>query len=111
MKLIEFKSHAMAIKSFANKSLQTLFVKGMCSKINPEHSIKLLECMDIINASHHPMDLKAVFGFRFSQKKGSGAGVYSIKISANYRLIFQIEEEGAVFLDYLDYHGKQIRAR
>ena len=48
---------------------------------------------------------------QFSEKKGSGQGVYSIEVNGNWRITFQIEEDGAIFLDYADYHGKQIKAR
>lgn len=42
---------------------------------------------------------------------GSGAGVYSIEVNGNWRVTFELEDDGAVLLDYRDYHGKQIRAQ
>ena len=58
------------------------------------------------DASHHPIDLKAVYRDQFSEKKSSGEGVYSVKVNGNWRITFQIEDDGATFLDYADYHGK-----
>lgn len=101
----------MAIKSFKHKGLEKLFVDDNRSGVNPKHANKLISIMDIIDASHHPQDLKATFHHKFRAKSGSGEGVYSVDVSGNYRVTFQIENDGAVFLDYLDYHGKQIRAR
>ena len=39
------------------------------------------------------------------------AGVFSIEVNGNWRLTFEIEDDGAVLLDYRDYHGKQIKAK
>ncbi|MDU0113273.1 type II toxin-antitoxin system RelE/ParE family toxin [Psychrosphaera aquimarina] len=101
----------MAIKSFTHKGLEELYVNGDSPRINNQHHKVLLKYMDAINASHHPKDLKAIYRHKFSIKKGSGDGVYSLEVNGNFRLTFQIEDYGAVFLDYQDYHGKQIRAK
>ncbi|GAM63678.1 higB toxin protein [Vibrio ishigakensis] len=67
--------------------------------------------LDAIEASHHPRDLRAIYQHKFGEKKGAGKGVYSIRVNGNWRVTFEIQDEGAVFLDYLDYHGKNIVAR
>lgn len=101
----------MAIKSFAHKALENLYCTGSSKGLNPQHIKKLKYALDFIDASHHPRDIKAIYHDKFSEKKGSGEGVYSIEISGNWRITFQIVDDGAIFLDYVDYHGKQIRAR
>lgn len=68
------------------------------------------DILDTLEASHHPLDMKAIFHTDFSYKKGSGEGVYSVKVSGNWRITYEIEDDGAVVIDYLDYHGKKIRA-
>ncbi len=101
----------MAIKSFRHKGLKNFFYKNDASGINPNHVLKIGDILDFIDASHHPRDIKALFTHQFREKKGSGQGVYSIDVSGNWRVIFEIEDDGAVLLDYLDYHGKQIKSR
>ena len=100
----------MAIKSFKHKGLKNLFNKGDRSKVDPNHADKLLDIMDTMAASHHPQDMKAIFGNDFDEKKGSGVGVYSVEINGNWRLSYETENDGAVVVDYLDYHGKNIKA-
>lgn len=100
----------MAIKSFKHKGLKKFYVNDDISGLNPNHVKKIGNALDAIDASHHPKDLKAIYQDRFSEKKGSGEGVYSIEINGNWRITFQIENEGAVLLDYRDYHGKQIKS-
>lgn len=101
----------MAIKTFSHKGLEKFYYDGDTSGINHQHSKKLERILDAIEASHHPVDLKAVYLHRFAQKKGAGKGVYSIEVNGNWRITFEITDDGAIFIDYLDYHGKNISSR
>jgi proteic killer suppression protein len=101
----------MAIKDFKHKGLKNLFYKGTTAGIKADHVQKITFILDAIESSHHPSDLKALYRENFGEKSGSGKGVYSIRVNGNWRITFQIQEEGATFLDYSDYHGKQIKAR
>lgn len=100
----------MAIKSFSHKGLKKFYYEGDESKLNSNHVEKIGYMLDAIDSSHHPADLKPLYP-DLAEKSGSGKGVYSIKINGNWRITFQIESDGAVFLDYLDYHGKNIKAK
>lgn len=102
----------MAIKNFKHKGLKKFFYEGTEQGIDSNHAEKLEDILDAIDASHHPADLKALFGSpAFAQKKGSGKGVFSIQVNGNWRVIFEIEDDGAVLVDYCDYHGKKIKAK
>ncbi|MEZ8069370.1 type II toxin-antitoxin system RelE/ParE family toxin [Vibrio sp. FF145] len=101
----------MAIKSFSHKHLENFFYSGSTKGLNANHADRLGLVLDAIDASHHPHDLNKIFCDKFSEKKGSGKGVYSIVINGNWRVTFQIVDDGAILLDYLDYHGKQIKAK
>jgi proteic killer suppression protein len=101
----------LAIKSFSHKHLENYYYTGSTKGLNANHAVKLGLVLDAIDASHHPIDLKAIFCDKFAEKKGSGKGVYSIVINGNWRVTFQIVDDGAILLDYLDYHGKQIKAK
>ncbi|NAZ55664.1 plasmid maintenance system killer [Vibrio toranzoniae] len=101
----------MAIKSFSHKGLKQFYFNGTQSGLNPNHIVQIGFILDAVESSHHPQDLKAVYANKFSEKKGAGKGVYSIEVNGNWRITFQIQDEGAIFLDYVDYHGKKIKAR
>lgn len=101
----------MTIKSFAHKGLENFYYDNSLAGINPQHSGKLARILDAIEASHHPKDLRAIFLHKFAEKKGSGKGVYSLVVNGNWRITFEIKDDGAVFLDYLDYHGKNLKAK
>ncbi|PCH95101.1 MAG: plasmid maintenance system killer [Gammaproteobacteria bacterium] len=101
----------MPIKSFTHKGLKRFYYKGDESGIDPNHVIKIADILDSIRGSHHPADLKAFFGQQFQEKKGSGKGVFSIEVNGNWRVTFEIEDDGAILVDYRDYHGKQIKSK
>lgn len=99
------------IKSFRSNKLKKFWVKGDVSKVHPGHIDRLDMILTSVEASHHPKDLKAIFGNQFDEKKGNAEGVYSIEVNGQWRVTFEIEDEGAVVVDYVDYHGKKIKKR
>ncbi len=101
----------LAIKSFIHKGLEKYFYEGSTKGLEANHLEALGYILDAVDSSHHPHTLKAIYKHKFSEKKGAGKGVYSIQVNGNWRVTFQIKDDGAVFLDYLDYHGKKIKAR
>lgn len=101
----------MAIKSFAHKGLKKLYFNGDNSGIQQAHTIKVLTILDVLQASHQPRDLRAIFGTNFDHKKGSAKGMYSLKVSGNWRITFELTSDGAVLVDYRDYHGKQLKSK
>jgi len=106
-----FKGAVLTIKNFRDKRLKKFFCDNDESGLNPDHIVKIGDALDAIDSSHHPRDLKAIYQRKFSEKKGSGEGVYSIEINGNWRITFQVEDDGAILLDYVDYHGKAIKSR
>ncbi len=43
-------------------------------------------------------------GLRFHQLKGELAGLYSVSVSGNWRVIFRFENGQALDVDLVDYH-------
>ena len=101
----------MAIKSFRHKGLKNFFYKDIRSGLNPQYIETIADILDTLDASHHPQDMKAIFGREFSEKKGDAKGVYSVEVNGNWRITYELEDDGAVVVDYVDYHGKKIAKR
>lgn len=99
----------MAIKNIKSKALKKFF-DGDESKVNPDHIESIRDILISLYSSHAIRDIRNHFP-SFSEKKGSGKGTYSINVSGNWRITFQIEDEGVILVDYLDYHGKKIRSK
>jgi proteic killer suppression protein len=43
-------------------------------------------------------------GWRLHPIEGSMAGLWAVKVSGNWRLMFRFDDEDAVLVDYQDYH-------
>jgi len=100
----------VAIKSIKSKALKKFWLDNDESKVQPNHIDILDDILTMLESSHSPKDIKKSFR-SFEEKKGSGSGTYTIQVNGNWRVTFQIENEGAVLVDYKDYHGKQIRTK
>lgn len=101
----------MAIKNFRSRKLKVFWENNDESKVAQEHVTKIGDILSALDASHHPRDIKAWFGRGFRAKKGNAEGVYSVDVNGNWRITFEIEDDGAILLDYCDYHGKKIKKK
>jgi len=43
-------------------------------------------------------------GLEFHALQGNLKGFYSVKVNANWRVIFAFEGKDAILIDYVDYH-------
>lgn len=91
------------INSFKHKGLKDFYKTESKSKIITKHAKKvqllLLQLASAIKAE----DMNTPGNF-FHKLSGNFQDFYSVKVSANWRLIFQFEGEDAVLIDYIDYH-------
>ncbi len=91
------------IQSFKHKGLKRLFETGSRSKIQSNHAEKLRRQLAILNRAASPQDM-AMPGWQLHPLSGELAGCWSVSVSGNWRLIFEIENGHAVRVDYQDYH-------
>jgi toxin HigB-1 len=91
------------IKSWQHTGLKNFYETGSKAGIQPKHakilSILLLQLSSAISAE----DMNTP-GNDFHVLHGKLKGYYAVKVSANWRLIFQFKGEDAILVDYLDYH-------
>ena len=91
------------IKSWQHKGLKNFYETGSKAGIQPKHakilSILLLQLASAISAE----DMNTP-GNDFHILHGTLKGYYAVKVSGNWRLIFQFKGEDAILVDYLDYH-------
>ena len=91
------------IKSFKHKGLQRFFYDGDKRGIQPTHAQKIADILDRLDASVKLQDMNYP-GSNLHQLKGELKGVWSVKVSGNWRVSFKFVEGNAYILDYLDYH-------
>jgi proteic killer suppression protein len=91
------------IKSFKHKGLENFFYSGTKKGIKPEHAGKLERVLDRLNAADDLKDMNYP-GSNLHALSDDRKGQYSVKISGNWRVIFEFVNGDAFVVDYDDYH-------
>ena len=91
------------IKSFAHKGLEAFFYEGTTKGIQVKHAARLRYILDLLDFAGAVEDMN-FSGSGLHQLKGKLKGIWSVKVSANWRLTFRFEDGNAYVVDYQDYH-------
>lgn len=91
------------IKSWKHKGLRNFYLSGDKSGIIADHTRKLQVILQLLDAANSPDKLNLP-GFGFHKLKGNLKNFYSVTVRANWRIIFQFDDQDAVLVDYIDYH-------
>lgn len=91
------------IKSFKHKGLERLFTKGSASGVQADYAGRIALMLDAIDAAEQVNELDLP-GFRLHRLKGDKRNLWSVKVSANWRITFEFENGDAYILDLEDYH-------
>jgi len=91
------------ISSIRNKGLKLLFEKGDASKLPAENLAKITLILTRLDAITNPQEMNYP-GADFHQLQGNLQDFYSVKVRANWKIIFRFDGEDVVDVDYLDYH-------
>ena len=91
------------IKSFKHIGLEKFFYSGSKKGIKPEHASRLERLLDRLNAATEIKDMNFP-GSYLHELKGNKDGLYSVRVSGNWRVFFEFTEGDAYIVDYDDYH-------
>ena len=91
------------IRNFKHKGLERYFQRGSKAGIQPAHASRLRLMLSRLHASVSAKDMDLP-GLYLHQLKGSEHGVWSVRVSGNWRITFRFEGPDAVDVNYEDYH-------
>ena len=91
------------IKSFKHKGLERFFSSGNTRGIQVKHKDRLQEQLQALHTATVITDM-AIPGWELHPLKGKYQSHWSIKVSANWRIVFRFKEGHAYVVDYEDYH-------
>ncbi len=91
------------IISFKHKGLERFFRTGSKSGIQSNHEVKIQLILGRLNASAQPLDMNLP-GLSLHQLTGDRSDTWSVKVSGNWRVTFQMNGENAGTVNYEDYH-------
>ena len=91
------------IKTWKHKGLRLFYNTGSKAGIFAEHAKRLTVILQLLDAAEEA-DALNIPGFYFHKLTDKLKGFYSVRVSGNWRVIFQFEGKDATLVDYLDYH-------
>lgn len=96
----------MRIRNVVHKRLRRLIQDDDASGLQPEVVVKLRDIVSFLEAMAQEEELRAVPRWRPHQLSGARKGVWSLSVTANWRITFRIDrvENIVVDLNYEDYH-------
>jgi proteic killer suppression protein len=91
------------IRSFKDRRLKRLFERGDRSKVPPDMADKIENVLGVLDVAVSVEDVDLP-GYRLHPLKGDLAGLWSVTIRANWRIVFRFENGTAFDLELIDYH-------
>ena len=91
------------IQSFWDRRLKRLFERGDRSKVPPEMADRIENVLAVLDSARTVDDVDLP-GYRLHPLKGDLAGLWSVTISANWRIVFRFEDGMAFDVELIDYH-------
>ena len=91
------------IKSFAHKGLERFFTKGDKIGINAQYGERINRVLDRLDNATEANDLN-IAGFYFHALTGDKKGLYSVRVTGNWRITFRFENGDAHIVNLEDYH-------
>ena len=79
--------------------------RGDRRRIDPRYVERIEHILAVMERASDVEDLR-VPNFRLHQLRGNLAGMWSIRISANRRIIFRADDATLYDIDYVDYHER-----
>ena len=91
------------IRTFRHKGVERFFLTGNKSGIQAAHAKRLARQLQRLDSARAWQDMNLP-GWKLHALKGELEGHWSVWVSGNWRLTFAFDGEGAVLVDYQDYH-------
>jgi toxin HigB-1 len=91
------------IQSFLDRRLKRLFERGDRSKVPPDMADKIENVLAVLDLASTVDDVDLP-GYRLHPLKGDLAGLWSVTINANWRIVFRFEDGMAFDVELIDYH-------
>jgi len=91
------------ILRFRHRGLERLYSRGDTSGVSAQHVKRLRAVLAALATASVPSDM-ALPGARLHPLRGDRAGLWSVAISGNWRVIFEFEGQHVTNVDLVDYH-------
>lgn len=91
------------IRSFRHKGLEEFFLDGTKKGIQPKHTDRLADILDVLEAATSIQDVSFP-GSGLHQLYPKAENRWAVKVSGNWRVTFVFDDGDVYLIDYEDYH-------
>lgn len=91
------------IKTFKHKGLEKFYLNGSKQGIQAKHASRLRMQLTALDTAQEIDDLN-IPGYRLHALSGSRNTLWSIRVSANWRVTFEFTNGDVFIVNYEDYH-------
>ena len=91
------------IRNFRHNGRRRFFERGERQRVPPEYADKIAGILSRLGAEN-PLDLLDGPGYGLHRLRGDFAGYWSVRVSANWRIIFRYDGVNVTDVDFIDYH-------
>lgn len=91
------------IGNIRHKGLRQLLEDDNPKGVNPEHVRKIRQILGALHTAETIADMNLP-AFRLHPLVGDMAGLWSVTVRSNWRIVFRFEEGKALDVDLVDYH-------
>lgn len=94
----------MKIRNFVHKGLKRLYLENSAKELPPDSLNKLRAMLTFLQDMQDPETLQAFPLWKAHQLTGDRKGVWSLHVTRNWRLTFQVKDGEIADVNYEDYH-------
>ena len=91
------------VRTFRHRGLKRLFQRNDTSGLSAEQVSRIEDVLAHLDSATRPADLDLP-GYRLHRLKGNLKGYWSVTISANWRIVFRVDDGDVYDVDLVDYH-------
>ena len=91
------------IVSFRHKGLRDFYLHNDRRGLTQHQTKRIQRILTLLDSADGP-DGMMISGFRLHLLRGDLHGFWSVRVSGNWRIIFQFEDGNACNVDLIDYH-------
>lgn len=87
----------------AHKGLRRLYERDDARGLNPDRVDRIRRILTALQDASMPRNMNLP-GLSLHQLKGPLAGLWSVRVAGNWRIVFRFEDGEAVDVNLIDYH-------
>jgi proteic killer suppression protein len=91
------------IISFRHRGLKRFYEKDDRKGINSKYADKIARILARLEIAIEPEDMNLP-GYRLHKLSGNYSNFWSVKVNANWRIIFRFERQDVADVELIDYH-------